>query len=91
MDIQQKNHALNYIAEEKRVERIVRKLEVAEAVNFAYIGSQPKPKNKANKGAKSYAIWRRKMIRLAYPDTKPQKTVWDNLKRTRPGKKIIIN
>ena len=85
MDCGQRNHVLNYIAEKERVRRIVTKLEIAEAINFAYIGSQPKPKNKANKGGSQYASWRRKMIRLAYPDSEPKITIWEKLK-TRKGK-----
>ena len=91
MDYGQRNHILNYIAEKERIKRIVRKLEIAEAINFAYIGSQPKPKNKANTGARQYASWRRKMIRQAYPDSNPKITVWDRLKKTKKGKMISIN
>lgn len=92
MDIRQIVHILNYNNECKRVDRIVRKLEITDSINYAYIGSQPKPKNKENKGARIYRAWIKRHLRDAFPEWKPSRTVWDRLpKKVIRGKGIKIN
>lgn len=87
MDISQIVHILNYNNECKRVDRIIRKLEMADAFNHAYVGSQPPQKHKANKGARDYNAWVKRHLRDAFPEWKPTHTVWDRLPKIKKGKK----
>jgi hypothetical protein len=75
MDNERKAHALN-------------KLMVAEAINYAYVGSQPPPKGKVNRGANAFKRWREKLLNSIYPNRKIE-TVWDRIKKR--GKSIKLN
>lgn len=87
MDIRQINYILDYEMDLKMKRTLIQKLDIAEAINYAYIGSQPKPKNKAHKGYRLYKQWRRKLIRHLFPK-KRQRTLWDNLSRKKGKHKI---
>ena len=64
----------NHIVEDKRKERLLMQLDIAEAINYSYIGSRTK------KGSDDYRRWRDKKIKELYPDL-PQATIWDGFKK----------
>jgi hypothetical protein len=66
----------------RKKKRILNQLDIAEAFNFAYMGSQPGQKGKTNKGFKMYGNWRRQKYRELNPDLY-KTTVWDNSKKSR--------
>jgi hypothetical protein len=88
MDVGQINHVLNYSLDLKKKERILNKLDIAEAFNYAYLGSQPKQKNKENKAFHAYKRWRGKLYRAIFPQQK-RVLVWDLLPKNRKGKHKI--
>lgn len=61
--------------------RIVNLLDIAEAINLSYVGSQPVPKGKTNKGANQYRKWRNNKYKELNPEL-PVVTIWDNIKRS---------
>lgn len=72
------------IKKERRIELL---LDIAEALNYAYVGSQATEKGKTNKGAKQYEKWRKNKLKELYPDI-VEPTVWDNLKTLGKSKKF---
>lgn len=81
---EQFQYILDYALDLRKKERILNKLDVAEAINFAYLASQPKQKGKSHVGLRQYKKWIRRYYRILFPDQKVQ-TVWDKLPR-RKGK-----
>jgi hypothetical protein len=73
---------------EKQRQRLIRKLDTAEAFNLAYVGSRP---SKGKKNMKAYERWQKKQIKkIAELEGRKIKTqtVWDALRRNkRKGKR----
>jgi hypothetical protein len=82
MDISQMKYILEREKELKRKKQIVQQLDIAEAINLAYIGSQAAEKGKTNVNAKTYAKWRRKKYRELNPEIK-ENTIWGNMKKSK--------
>lgn len=81
MDIWQRRAIYNREIDLREKKRIIHQLDIAEAINVAYIGSQPGQKGKTNKGAKDYQRWRRKKYHELMPNREVV-TIWDNIKRS---------
>ena len=88
MDLGQFNHVLNYSLDLKKKERLLHKLDIADAIHHAYIGSQPTQKNKINKGFNEYRRWMRKIYRELFPKRK-NVLVWDKLPKKKGKFKIM--
>jgi len=74
------------IANKKR-DKIEFMLMVSEAVNFAYVGSQPPAKRgQKSPGHESYKKWRRGKLNELYPENKVN--IWDNLSKKKKSYKI---
>jgi hypothetical protein len=83
MDETQKTYFYNKQIESDRVDKILFKLDIAEAFNFAYVGSQP---DKTHGSSNSYNEWRTKNVNDLYPESERPKQIsfWDvkdNLKK----------
>lgn len=89
MDERQFAIILDYIVDLKSKERIINKLDIAEAVYYGNRASEPKPKNQSHKGIKAYNQWRKRHYRLLFPADK-RKTVWDILPKNKKGKAIKL-
>ena len=75
--------------ERKHRERLYQKLNMAEAFNVAYIGSQPpSQKGKRPPGAADYKRWRKKNMRELFP-AKKDYTIWDIVEKNK--KRLILN
>lgn len=88
MDIVQYRSFLHKIKEEELKKQALFKLQIAECINYAYVGSQPPQKNKINEGANAFRRWREKQMSYIFPDRKIE-SVWDRIKRR--GKSIKLN
>jgi len=64
------------IIEAEKKDRIKLKLDLAEAINFAYSGSRSK------KASDEYKRWREKLVNELYPES-PRSTVWDKIAKSR--------
>jgi hypothetical protein len=96
-----KEFFLNEYVEEKRIERALLKLDMAETFNIAYVGSQPPEKGKSNKYAKELKEWRDKLwkevfgkeeyekIKLEKAKEEAKKT-WGDLRKNKKGKKKVM-
>lgn len=71
----------------KEKNRTINKLDLAECINYAYVGSQPKEKGKANHGMMAFKRWRRQLINKIFPDNR--ESYWDMMKRR--GKSLKVN
>jgi hypothetical protein len=87
MDIGQYNHVLNYSLDLKKKERLLNKLEMADAILHAYIGSPQKQENKFKKGFQFYKRWMRKIYREIFP--KQKNLIWDRLPKKKGKYKIM--
>lgn len=75
MSYGQARHICESERERNRKERLLLKLDIAEAVNFGYVGSQGGRKN-----ARTYSRWRKSIYKLIYPESyKKQPVLWDRL------------
>jgi len=98
MDATQIEYFLDKCVEEKKINRcnkIDEQLDIAEAFNFAYIGSQAPPAkgvkvtNVSNPNADGYKKWRaekqNEKIKILNPDLfklNSERTIWDNIKKS---------
>ena len=87
MDVRQKIAWIELYKEEQRVNRVINKLEINEAINFAIVGSrakikgQPNPVNIINR-------WRRKLIRSITPKKMRQPTLWEKIAINRKSRRL---
>jgi hypothetical protein len=89
MSYRQKVSWLLVYRERKNRERLLRKLDLADAFNYAYLGSQPPAKKgQTNKNASEFKRWKRNIINKLYPNRKKY-TIWDKVDKTK--KKLIFN
>ena len=88
MDYYQKISIIEMLKEENRKKDIKNQLLMAEVINFAYTGSQPKTKGNSNSHITAFANWKKKKIKELYPDYH-EKNVWDTLKDVRQKRKKI--
>lgn len=87
MDIRQLRAWREKYLEKKNRERIFYKLDLAECINFAYVGSQPALKRgSVSAGYRTYKQWRNQLIRTIQPDTRP--TWWEVVKKKNRAIKV---
>lgn len=86
MDIRQKITWLETYRERQRVERIIKKLEINEAMSIALVGSRPKIKGQQNP-VNTINNWRKKLIRSIIPKEK-RVTLWDKIARRRKSYRL---
>lgn len=64
-------------------------LNIAEVINYAYVGSQPKKKGQSAKGQQTYARWRKQLVREIYPEMKKnERSIWDRLRKKGKSQKF---
>lgn len=83
MSIAQQQYIIEREVDLKKKRGLLYKLDIAEAINFAYIGSQPAQKHKVNRGLQSYQRWRRKIYREIDPELFKPVFLWDKLKKSK--------
>jgi hypothetical protein len=72
---------LTEIHKQNELERLQRKLDMAEVINAAYIGSQY---DKQGKNKKQFAIWQNKVIReINRLQNRKTLTIWDTFKKSK--------
>ena len=89
MDYLQKESIIHVIKENNRKKDIKNQLLLAECINSAYVGSQPKLKGTTGAHQQQFARWREKKIQELYPGYK-KPTVWDSLKEVKQKRKKIV-
>lgn len=82
MSYRQANYIYKREIKLREQKRVLWQLDLAEAINIAYIGSQPAQKGKTNKNSKNYSKWRRKKYNQIFPEIN-KNTIWENLKRSK--------
>lgn len=78
MDVRLQTYIYQRQIEKERQDRIIAQLDIAEAVNFAYIGSR------SNKGAGEYRHWQLEKKRKAFGDERP--VIWGQRKNRKTQK-----
>jgi hypothetical protein len=87
MSPDQFQYILEYSLDLKQKERILKKLDIAEAINFAYLASQPKQKGKVHVGLRQYKKWIRRYYRILFPHQKVE-TLWDKMPKRKGRVKL---
>jgi len=89
MDYLQKESIIHIIKKNNRKKDIKNQLLLAECINNAYVGSQPKIKGTTGEHQQQFARWKEKKMQELYPDYKKQ-TVWDTLSEVKQKRKKIV-
>lgn len=58
------------------------KLDIAEAINYSYIASQPTQKGKSNQGLRNYRNWRHALMKIINPGHK-RATIWGRFNKSK--------
>jgi len=77
MEYRQQITLIDEQIKKERFDKIEMQLLIAEAINQAYVGSQPPAKRGDNRNVRAFRKWREKKIDELYPREKP--TIWENL------------
>jgi hypothetical protein len=69
------------IQKQNEIDRMVRKMDMAEAVNAANVGSQP---DRQHRNSKSFTRWLDSIVRkINKLQNRKVLTIWDNIKRSK--------
>jgi hypothetical protein len=86
MGVRQKIAWLELYREKKRKNRVIDKLEINEAVNYAIVGSRPKEKGQRSP-VNMLNRWRKRLIRSITPKKQREPTLWDKIAIHRKSRK----